>query len=301
MRRFGSAGGLNPGTGFAAGVDSGVNNFLGVMNMANNAKYADLAEKRQALDARRQENEESYVTGQRGAQENVMGGLRGVAPGAGALYSGHGTAQPLGTATPDMAQASPMGGGPLQQAEEYKINPNVTQAYKRAGEASVHRDKFQAQVKGELGQYKQIESGLAKTLFDAKNLQQAHREAVAMYGPGTPEALKVEADIQRANSDQQYYKNQLNDFRQTVLGLASSTNPETGEITIDDQGLYDALSQWLDKGSTVGQRAGIEQGLSSKPRMPGGMGHSSRRPSAPRPYRQSLEGVGAATLASRSL
>lgn len=65
QRRFGGGVGPNVGTGFAEGANDMTNNFLGMLNAGNHARYADIAEKDQNLRGRSQAMNEGALLAQR--------------------------------------------------------------------------------------------------------------------------------------------------------------------------------------------------------------------------------------------
>ena len=81
----GGGAGPNVGTGFADGAQDMTNNFLGMMNAGNHARYAKVAEDDQALRGRRQAMEEGSLLSQR-APVTLVGNAGGApAPAGGGM------------------------------------------------------------------------------------------------------------------------------------------------------------------------------------------------------------------------
>ena len=168
------------------------------------------------------------------------------------------------------AMATPVGGGPLQQAEEMPDTaaPEVIGKYRQMGRDAKARENFMLQLKTEMEGYKGMEADMAQHIFQARHLKQQLDIARASDPEKVP---AIEAKLLEMQGMQKYYEKQLGDFRQSVLGLAMDEN---GQVT--DKDLHDGLTHWLDKGTTRGERAVLEQNLTHKPkgpgRMPGGAG-----------------------------
>jgi hypothetical protein len=166
------------------------------------------------------------------------------------------------------AEATLAGGGPLQQAEEFpdKADPATISKYRQMGQQAKARDNFMLQLKEEMAGYKGLESSLAQHVYQARHLKQQ----LDIAKNADPEKVPgIEAKLLEMQGTQQYYEKQLADFRQNVLGLAMDEN---GQIT--DKDLHAGLTHWLDKGTTRGERAVLEQNFTHKPRgfraAPGG-------------------------------
>lgn len=276
----------NSGYGGAAllaqGVNEGMNSFAkNFLDMKRQNTYDQWAD----LDVRRQADDEAFTQGAYGAQQHVLEGVRGLPDPIAPLTSTQPTAADLASPTHASPLTSPTQPGivssqvpppsiPNQQPAKTsqapqgsQLEPQVADAYRQAGKASVHQKQIYAQLKGELGGYRQMEQAMARLKYGMADTRSELETARGLYGEGSPEFLKLKADMVRLQSDRGFYEKQLNDFREAVLDVSSHRDPQSGERVVDESGLHDALMMWLDKKTTAGQRAGIEEGVMN--RLPG--------------------------------
>jgi len=217
MGRFSAPVGMNAGTGFAAGVDSGVQNFLGVMNMGTNAKYADLAKKRQDMFDRRQAMDEGSLLSDQapvtlvGNPSGGAGGPMPEAPQGTPMEDGEVGAQAL-AAAPQPMQGPPNPYDPKnlslddlralsfergQQAKTKALgNQNDIESLNKA----YHYSAMMKQTKPYMDQW---EKGLGEVMKNPKDIK-SYRKLQVLTGEDDPDKALALATNEYAKLREQY-------------------------------------------------------------------------------------------------
>lgn len=174
--------GFNAGMGFAAGANDMVQNFTGIMDLGNRTKYADVAQRRQAMD-------EGDLLARRnpGVQPTSVTGGAGGAAGAQAVATGGPTpmdGEEGAVGAQALAGTPPVQGPPNPyDPENLSVDDLRTLAFDRAQEA-----------KGAaLGNQNDIES--LQKAYHYNSLMKAHRPEMDRWAKALMEVKKNPQDM----------------------------------------------------------------------------------------------------------